>query len=453
MSLKTPLQRMADAAAEVRAIADKPVLTAEDEARADELSAEFNAAEADLDREAKTAPRLVKRHQYSHPWTINVDNSFAARSTSAKEWRERALSAMELVPDTDDNVRQAATRALEEFDDGAASLSKAALASTDPAYVRAFTEMLRTGGQNPILDQEEVQAIRRMREVRAMSLTDTAGGYLVPFQLESSIIITSDGSMNAVRKLARKVIATGDKWHGVSAGATDWSWDDEAEEVSDDASTFAQPVIDIHKAQGFIPMSHEALSDGSNVLQEVGRLLAFGKDSLEAAALINGSGTGEPWGIISALKGAAPPVIAATTNNQFGIPDIYKLDEALPARYRQSSKSAWMANRAIWNKVDQFETTNGSKLFEGVVGNPGRLLGVNTYEAEAMDGALATGDDYCLVFGDFDHYVIADRLSTVEFIPHLFGNSNRPTGQRGLYATFRMGADSVHDAAFKLLKV
>ena len=39
----------------------------------------------------------------------------------------------------------------------------------------------------------------------------------------------------------------------------------------------------------------------------------------------------------------------------------------------------------------------------------------------------------------------------VEFVPHLFTTgSNRPSGQRGLYAWWRVGADSVNDLAFRL---
>jgi HK97 family phage major capsid protein len=57
-----------------------------------------------------------------------------------------------------------------------------------------------------------------------------------------------------------------------------------------------------------------------------------------------------------------------------------------------------------------------------------------------------------LVFGDFDNYVIADRVgTTVEFIPHLFHTtSNRPSGQRGWFAYFRVGADVVDNGAFRL---
>ena len=72
-----------------------------------------------------------------------------------------------------------------------------------------------------------------------------------------------------------------------------------------------------------------------------------------------------------------------------------------------------------------------------------------------MDGVInAAQENYALIYGDFSNYVIADRIgTTVEFIPHLFGANRRPTGQRGWYAHFRVGADIVNDAAFRMLNV
>lgn len=466
---------------EIRRITAKPELSDADEARLEELRSKFDKLDADrrdAEREALVRrvdplngnpvhserghtpdddpfgePRSVEVPKHQNPWDLNSD-PHAFRTASPAEWRSRALSAVEQAHGADDEAREAMTRVLEEHDDKQARLSRLAVLTSDPNYLRAFGELLRTGGLNPMLSQDEIMAIRRVSaEARSMTLTSTSGGYLVPFQLDPAVIITSDGSMNPIRRVARQVVATGNKWNGVSAGATQWSWDAELEQVSDDASTFAQPAVDIHTARGFIPMSLEVFEDGANVTQEVRRLLSFGRNTLEETAFVTGTGSGEPYGIVTALNGGAQ-VVSATTNNAFVAADVYKLDEALPARFRNSSRAAWFANRAIWNDVDLFETTNGGKLFPGVVGNPGTLLGSPTYEAEAMDGAIATGDDYVLVYGDFDHYVIADRSSSVEFIPHLFGTSdNRPIGARGIWAHFRAGADSVHDGAFRMLNV
>jgi HK97 family phage major capsid protein len=333
-------------------------------------------------------------------------------------------------------------------------LSKLAVLASSPAYLRAWGEMLREGGiANAVLSPEEVEAVRQVRaESRAMSLTTTEGGYLVPTQLDPSLIISSDGSSNPIRRVARRVVATGNVWYGVSAAATQFSWDDEEEQVSDDTSVFAQPSVTIHKGQGFIPLSYEIFEDGANVTQEVQKLLVFGKDTLEETAFVTGSGTGEPFGFITALAGTASEV-SSITNDVLGSADVYALDQALPARFRRSSKAAWFANRAIWNRIAQMETSNGSTLFPGVVGNPGTLQGVPTYEAEAMDGTLGTGVDYVLCWGDWDHWIVADRQSTVEFIPNLFGANGRPTGQRGIFMWHRVGSDSVLDGAFRLLEV
>jgi HK97 family phage major capsid protein len=74
-----------------------------------------------------------------------------------------------------------------------------------------------------------------------------------------------------------------------------------------------------------------------------------------------------------------------------------------------------------------------------------------------MDGTLnaaATETNYTLVYGDFQNFVVARRIGlTVEFIPHIFGDNGRPKGQRGWFAFFRLGSDSVNDNAFRLLSI
>jgi HK97 family phage major capsid protein len=301
-------------------------------------------------------------------------------------------------------------------------------------------------GNDSHLDDDEKRALSR-----AMSLTDNAGGYLVPFQLDPSVIITANGSFNQVRQIARKVIATGDVWNGVSSAGVTGSWDSEAVEVSDDAPTLAQPTITVHKLAIFVPISIEALMDAQNVAQEVSEMIAFEKDRLESVAFVTGSGTSQPFGIVTALPGVTSSVVANTSADAFEVADVYKLDEALPARYRQ--RASWLAHRAIYNDVRQFDTQGGASLWERLGADvPPNLLGKPAYEAEAMASSPSGTNIHFMVFGDFQNYVIADRIgTTVEFVPHLFGVSGRPTGQRGWYAYARVGGDSVNDGAFRIL--
>ncbi|WP_236241157.1 phage major capsid protein [Streptomyces sp. CC228A] len=394
-------------------------------------------------------PDSVEDRRFRNPWDLGEMRTFGqSKGQVSQELRARALSAIEKMGGANDRVRSAATSIIERWDDGDARIARLCLATSSPEYLRAWSKV--AAGKGHMISPEEQRALER-----AMSLTDSAGGYLVPFQLDPTVIITANGSRNQIRQVARQVVATGDVWNGVSSGAVSWSWDAEGTQVSDDTTTFAQPTVPVHKAAGFVPISIEALEDEANVTQEVARLLAFGRDTLEAAAFTTGTGSGQPTGIVTALAGGASEV-APTTAETFAAADIYKLDNALPARYR--AMASWLANRSIYNLVRQFDTGGGAQMWERIGADvPPELLGRPALEAEDMDGsfdAAATANNYLMVYGDFSNYVIADRVGmTVEFIPHLVGANQRPTGQRGWYAYYRVGADSVNDGAFRMLNV
>ncbi|QDH47610.1 major head protein [Gordonia phage Madeline] len=406
----------------------------------------------DYDRDAILEPDSIEDHRFRNPWDLSNVRTFGREAGAVSgEMRARALDAISKMQGASDNVRQAATTIVERFDDKHSTLARQCLLTSSPEYLRAWSKLARN--QREALTPEESRA---MAEVRAMSLTDANGGYLVPFQLDPTVILTSDGSRNDIRRFARQVVATGDKWHGVSAGAVSWSWDGEGEEVSDDSPTFTQPDIEVHKAQGFVPISIEALEDEQNVTAEVAKLLAAGKDDLEAPAFITGTGVDQPKGIVTALAAVPGSIVAAATPETFALADVYALRSALPARYR--SNAAWLANDLIYSKIRQFDTAGGAGLWAYLGGDrPDQLIGKPVGEAEDMDDTInpaVTAANYVLVFGDLSNYVIADRIGmTVEFIPHLFGNNNRPTGQRGWYAYTRMGADVVNPKGIRVLNV
>lgn len=392
-------------------------------------------------------PDSVEDKRFRNPWDLSEVRTFSrSKAEVAQELRARALSAIEKMSGANDRVREAATNIIERWDDGDSKIARMCLATSSPEYLRAWSKMATNKGH--MVTPEEQRALER-----AMSLTDNAGGYLVPFQLDPTVIITADGSRNQIRQVARQVVATGDVWNGVSSGSVSWSWDAEGAEVSDDTTTFAQPTINIYKAAGFVPISIEALQDEANVTAEVARLLAFGRDELEALAFATGSGS-QPQGIVTALTGGSSVVASATTDT-FAAADVYALESALPARYR--ANASWLANKAIYNRVRQFDTGGGAQMWERIgAGQPAELLGRPALESEDMDGSItALADNLVLVYGDFSNYVIADRVGmTIEFIPHLFHTtSNRPSGQRGWYAYYRVGADSVNDGAFRMLNV
>ena len=401
-----------------------------------------------------TAPQIDKVDQtrsgaslggkYRNPWDTS-EVRFGRDGTSG-ELRSRALDAIERMPHADDKVREVSTRLIERNE--GTKIAEMVLTTTSPEYSSAFTKVIRAKGQMAALNTGEQHALSR-----AMSLTDANGGYLVPFQLDPSVIITANGSFNQVRQISRVETITSDVWHGISSAGVTGSWDAEAAEVSDDSPTLDQPAIPVYKGAVFVAQSFEVQADAAGLANEVASMIAFEKDRMESVAFVTGSGSGQPTGIITALTGGSS-VVTSTTTDTFAVGDVYKLDGALPARF--AANASWLAHRTIYNLMRQFDTNGGSALW-GQLGDArrGELLGRPDYVAEAMDSTVtALADNLILVFGDFSNFVVVDRLGTsLSYVPHLFGSNGRPTGQSGWYAHFRTGSDSVNDGAFRVLNV
>ena len=412
-----------------------------------------SSSRSDYDRDAIMEPDSIEEKRFKNPWDLSEVRTFGRDvGDVTSELKARALSAVGKMQGANDKIRAAATDLLERWDDADGNLSRLALTISSPTYLRAWSK----NAVNPVnadLTTDERRALETSKQLqRAMSLTDPAGGFLVPFQLDPTVILTSDGSYNEIRQIARTVVATGDVWNGVSAGAVAWSFDAEAAEVSDDSPTFGAPAIPVRTARGFVPISLEARMDAANVTQEVGRLLAQGKDDLEAEKFITGlAANNEPVGVITALTGVTASTVPSTTVDTFAFGDLYKVQGALAGRYRR--RASWLANNLFWNTVRQAAPDGVWKDPEG--DRAGNLLGRPVHEAEAMDGVVnATVDNLVAIFGDFGNYVIADRVGmTVDFIPHLFGSNRRPTGQSGWFAFYRVGTGVVNSAAFRVYNV
>jgi HK97 family phage major capsid protein len=404
-----------------------------------------------LERDPLRDSRDVERPRYANPWQgIPLDD--ARHTMSPHETRSRALSAIEKSSGSADVARQRAAEVIEEFDDPQATLARQALLTSDPNYVSGWSRLM-VG--DTLLTEEETRAVRRVRDLqRAMSLTDGAGGYLVPFQLDPSLIITGAGVQSDIRRIARKVVATGNEWHGVSAAQISASWDAEASEVSDDSPTLVQPSIPIHMMRLFVPFSIEVGMDAPNLTEELIRLFVDAQNNLEGATLATGTGSGQPTGIVTALTGTAS-VLSSAGTDVFALGDLYAAYNALAARYKDSS--TWLANELIYTLTRQFGTADSHAFWTHLDGpTPAQLLGRPVAKSSSMDGTISAGaDNHVLVLGAFDNFVLADRIGlTVEPIAHLFHTgANRPSGQRGLFGFARLGADSVNDGAFVQLNI
>ncbi|MBE4790912.1 phage major capsid protein [Streptomyces caniscabiei] len=323
-------------------------------------------------------------------------------------------------------------------------------------YQRAFESLLSNAGNPALLESDEYQAYKLAEaHRRAMTLTDSAGGFLVPFTLDPTIILTNAGSANPFRQVSTVKTITTDTWNGVSSAGVTAEWLAEASQVADASPTFAQPSITPKKAAAWVQGSFEVLAD-SGFGAEVGPLLADAKDRLEATAFTTGNGTTQPKGVITAVSAVGGSVVASATTDTYAVADVYAVEQALPPRHRLTGSPSWMANKAIINKTRQFDTSGGSSFWANLgMGQPEQLLGAPIYEASAMDGVINAGaENYSLLLGDFRNFYIVDRVGmTMVYEPLVKGANGRPTGEAGWFAYWRVGSDVVNADAFRLLNI
>lgn len=328
-------------------------------------------------------------------------------------------------------------------------------------YRSAFAKLVGDPSRGHLLwtpaEADAYRSVEAFRtEIRGMSLTDANGGYMVPFTLDPAILLTNTGVNSPIRRIARVVQTVTDSWNGVSSAGATAEWLGEGVEAADGSPTLAQPTITVRKGAAFIPYSIEYGMDSVRPMEELTKLLVDAADRLQDVAFWSGvSGSGQPIGIETALAGGAS-IVAQSAGEALTAADIYKTQNALPPRWQGNAQ--WAAELSTINAIAQFETTNGALKFPEV--SDGRLARKPLNEWSSMDAnsavdAGATATNHLLLYGDFQQFVIADRIgTTIELIPHLFNtNANRPDGRRGLWMFFRTGSDVVVDDAFRLLAV
>lgn len=392
------------------------------------------------------APEVMRRT--SDPHSVDAARSFRGPAAT----RDRALAAVERSTAPDAGKERAARLLDANPDDHVTAMW--ARTTTNPSYRRAFEKVIRNPEAGPLLlDADEQRAVGEMQQARsALAVGSGTGGYLMPFELDPTVIVTNAGATNPIRQIARVETVSTNIWHGVSSAGVSAEWLGELSEAADATPTFVQPTVQVYKASAYAEASVEFAADTTGG-EQLAMLFADARDRLEAAAHATGSGSGQPAGIVTRVAAVTASRVAATTNDSYGSPDVYLLANALPPRHRPNA--SWIGELTTLNRTRQFDTSGGSSFWANLgMGQPETLLGKPIYEVSNMDGTLGTGNDDILMIGDFKNYLIADRLGmAVQFDPMVRGSNRRPTGAVSWWAYWRTGADCLNTDAFRLLRV
>ena len=425
--------------------------TEENHLRLDALLEDWDAAKTELEpweaREAKIAEMRERSHQQANREVTGADptvivkqkrdpfadlDSVRTHMVPVAEVRARAEAAIEQFANrqdhwalTDDAAQHVTDLIYKRGKNFGKALSEQLLVTGAPEYLAAFEQYLSDPGG--------------FSQRAALSLTPANGGYLVPFTLDPTIILTNAGSANPYRQVANVKTTTTNDWNGVTSAGISAEWTAEGTEAADASPTVGQLKITPQKADAYLFGSFEVLSD-SDFSAQLPELLADAKDRIEETGFAVGTGTGQPKGIIT----------AGTSQNRAGTAaagpaaqDVYALMAALPARFRgPRARNVWMGNLNVINTLRNVPAFSGATT--SIVNDSGpvpTMLGKPFLESTSILGTYTTGNKV-LAYLDASQYYIVDRVGmSVLYDPVVLGANRRPTGQGAWYAFWRTGAD------------
>ena len=182
-----------------------------------------------------------------------------------------------------------------------------------------------------------------------VSLTLANGGYLLPYVLDPTIVLTNNSSSNPYRRIAKVIQTTSNAWQGVNSAGVNAQWLSESVTAADASPAVGQIQIFPKKAAAWVFGTFEAIEDTSFSDQLPG-MLGDAKDRLEESAFATGTGvtgsqTGSPRGVLVAISatGTGSRVLSTMGTATGGLigtaaaADVYNLQAALPPRFRMDN--------------------------------------------------------------------------------------------------------------------
>lgn len=301
------------------------------------------------------------------------------------------------------------------------------------------------------------------------------GGYLLPYVLDPTIVLTNQGAANPYRRLARVVQTTSNAWQGVNSAGVVSMWVNEGVASTDGFTNgVGQIQIYVKKAAAWVFGSYEAIggpnaAGDTNFADQLPPLFADERDILEEAAFAVGTGgsanLGTPLGILPAIAGTGSRVAAASGGAAFSgtgsqpAQDVYSLQSGLGPRFRKKSSVGWLADISTINKCRSLDVYGGSSFWANFGDDtPEQMLGKPIAESSSIPSTGAgtgTGTGAAvLVYGSWEDFIIVDRVGAsmiYEPMVKSSGNATMPAGEAGWYYFWRVGSGVSTSNAFRYL--
>ncbi len=296
------------------------------------------------------------------------------------------------------------------------------------------------------------QEFRAFIEGRALQVdSDIAAGYLVVGETRDELLV-AEQNVSVMRAICRVLdpLKEGDEVGVPSeeAAMADGEWISELEAGTEDTTvSFGKRVLRPHPIKKRIKVSNKLLRHQSNAERWIVESMADAVATPQETAFIQGSGAGEPRGLLNA---DGLPVYTTQGSGAVTGEDIRKWVFSLPARFQERARI--LTSVDFLRHMLTTKDANGQFLFPDY---NGKLLGKTVALTDGMPTIVDGSDnlvsnEYAAVVGDFRFYWIVDDADVfVQRLDELYAEENE-VGFQVLQETDGM---AVLASAFYALKI
>jgi HK97 family phage major capsid protein len=306
--------------------------------------------------------------------------------------------------------------------------------------------------------------------------TDTAGGFLVPEDVQTALI-KKIATMAVVRSVAstyqtsRDIISfmrvnyasaaddtTGDLFTQPGRVTATGEVPSSSTVHRQTSTTWGQVKIPVNTVMMSELVSNDILEDSAiDLAMYIGESFAEAYSLYEENQFINGGGVNAPMGLLTlvdATNGITSVNSGTTSTPYYTYAGVLNLEAALPPQYEANAR--WLASKSTYTYLRQVVTaTTNEPLWpvyaaEGGFGpRPGNLLGYGTLRSQFMPLSTSAGN-FPLLLGDFRGYYIVDRIGlSIQRLVERYAEDNATA----FVARKRFGADLVKPWMFRVAKI
>lgn len=332
------------------------------------------------------------------------------------------------------------------------------------ARAEAFTQFLRTGTSGEgaarfssfVGDLAEKLSLTPQERQALVNIEADLGGFLSPDEFATQVLRDLAG-FAVIRPIARVMqtsrpaltfptIQSATVNSNIYATGYAGAWKAEGYVTGGTAPTvqnqptFGQTRVPVHVwAPNAIEVTQELLEDSEADLEGIlSQIIAETLGLDEDSAFINGTGVGQPQGLLSSAAGLSTVKTGnATAVTYNGLVDLFT---NLPMQYRQ--KASWLMSSTTLGAILKLVDTYGRPLFP-VNSALDSLWGKPIVVSEFMPAVAASANP--ILFGNFNYFGVVDRRDL-----RIQRLNERFAPNVGLLPTRRTGGQVLRTAAFKL---